>query len=161
MGRLRLCWFWPLAGMFGCSLLWIYWKTEAVESGEIVFLPITFDEKPIDESERRINTSFTEEIPINQPTGSDWELFQLRRAIPLPSLASSLQSWPSEQGEIHPDLYQPPLLEKPNLEASSNVSCVIRKFGFTKAQADEVYNPNKRLRRCADLPSSFISLQEK
>lgn len=161
MGRLRLCWFWPLAGMFGCSLLWIYWKTEAVDSGEAVFLPITIEEPPLEESERGINSSFPEEISINQPTGSDWDLFLLRRAIPLPSLASSLQSWPSELGAIRPAFYQPPLLEKPDLEASSNVSCVIRKFGFTKAQADEVYNPNKRLRRCADLPSSFISLQEK
>jgi len=149
--------------MFSCSLLWIYWKTGAEEaggSGETVFLPLIFEDRPIEGPEIGINTSFPEETPTSQPAESDWDLFQLRRAVPLPSLASSLQSWPSDQGDIVPVPYQP-LLEKPDLEASSNVSCTLRKFGFTKAQADEVYNPNKRLRRCADLPSAFISLQEK
>jgi hypothetical protein len=143
--------------------MWIYWKTGDYEpsASEIpVFLPILPMENNISESEPGNSTNITEEIAIVQPLESDWDQFLRRRAIPLPSLASSLQPWLSDDTAVSPVPFTP-LQEKPDLAASSDVSCTLRKFGFTKAQADETYNPNKRLRRCADLASSFITLQEK
>ena len=143
--------------------MWIYWKREEYEpsASEIpMFLPSLSWENHISESEAGNSTNITEKIAIVQPLESDWDLFQRRRAMPVPSLASSLQPWLSDDAPISPVPFSP-LQEKPDLAASPNVSCTLRKFGFTKAQADETYNPNKRLRRCSDLASSFISLQEK
>jgi hypothetical protein len=143
--------------MFCCSLLWIY-KLSASENP--LFLPPLSWDNHTSAAETGENASIPEEIPIAPVLGSDWDMFLRRRDIPLPPLASSLQPWPSNQPNIS---YFPcePLVEKPDLAASSNVSCVLSKFGYTKAQADETYNPNKHHRRCADLPSSFISLQNK
>lgn len=160
MGRLRLCWLWPLAGMFCCSLLWIYWNYELSASENSWFLPPLYWDNHTSDAETGGNASVPEEVPIAQAVGSDWDMFLRRRDIPLPPLASSLQPWPLDQPNIS---YFPcePLLEKPDLAASSDVSCVLSKFGYTKAQADETYNPNKHHRRCADQPSSFISLRNK
>lgn len=163
MARLRLCWFWPLAGMFCCSLMLIYWKTDDYEPfvSEIpAFLPVLPDEIRISESEAEKSPNITEETEVFKPVESDWDLFQLRRAIPVPTLAPSLQPWLPDDTTILTVPFAP-LQEKPDLAAFPNVSCTLRKFGFTKAQADETYNPNKRLRRCSDLSSSFITLQNK
>lgn len=164
MGKARLCLLWPLAGLFGCSLMWIYWQSDYVEGPirtEVLFWPNITGEVKIPEIEREPNTTTTQDTPLVQPTESDWDLFLLRRGIPLPSLTSSLQLWTSPAESTHPAA-STPLVEHPDLKDSRNVTCSLTKFGFTKAQADAVYNPNKRLRRCSDQPQThFISVQDK
>ena len=140
MRKLRLCLVLPLFGMFACSLTWLYLQAQLSERPQI--------EPP---------------LFLNRPSQSDWDLFLSRRNTELPSLSSSLSPWnPSEALETSEfPVRSFPLIEVPNLSSNSNVSCILRKFGFTRAQASEVYNSNKKLRNCGDGRNSFLKITNK
>jgi hypothetical protein len=97
------------------------------------------------------------------PDNDDWRRFLSRRQFEVPPLFTSITPWDQIDVDLNLSLSDPfPVLTPfPNLPYDSNVTCLIHKFGFSKTQADLVYNPNRTFRACGNPNTAALSLQDK
>ena len=161
MGRKHLCLLGPAIALFVCSLVWISTVDKPITdllSPEIAFAGnSTGDFKEF----RDRNNSFPQATSLNQPTESDWDLFLLRRGVPLPSLSSSLHPWSLSTMSTQSAVI-PPLREQPDLRDTANVTCAPLTFGLNRTEAQTVYGLKRQIHFCSEQPqTNFITVREK